>query len=139
MTKHPRGCWLSNLTCVLSSLGSIARYAKGVYPSPVVCEPSPRQLHIAEVISRHHRAAMQISHRVEFDRQRFVFRDSNEDGSCFRKDIDDARYAYRQDAVNLYYRKLLRKGSGDEVLQAGFIDPSILESTSESRFWRLND
>jgi hypothetical protein len=137
VSEYLQGFWLSNLASVLSSLGSIARYATNVYPSPSMSEPAPTHSRIAETISRHHRPAMQISPRAAFDADRFVFRDSNEDGSCFLKDVNDKRYAYRQDAINRYYRQLLRKGSGDEVLQVAFVDPRILLNTSESRFDRL--
>lgn len=138
VSEYPDGFWLSNLAGVISSLGSIGRYGTDVHPSPSSPGPSSIHRHIASTIDQHHRDKLLIDPKAVFDPEHFVFRGSNEPGSCFRKDNDDVRYADRHNAVNDFYRGLLRKDAGDEVLQVAFIDPShIMASSNESRFDKL--
>lgn len=141
--NYPEGFWLSSLSGIISSLGSISRYGTNVYPSPIspAAVPSPMHRLIAKTIDLCHRDKMLISSNAVFDSERFVFIGSNKPGSCFYKDRDDVRYADRYSIVNDFYRKLLRKDGGDGVLQIAFMDSNhVLGSAKyESRFEKLKN
>lgn len=138
--SYPEGFWLSNLAGITSSLGSISRYGTSVYPSPSLPTPSPMHRLIAKTIDLCHRDKMLVSSSAVFDSERFVFLGSNQPGSCFYKDRDDVRYADRQSTINEFYRKLLRKNGGDEVLQVAFVNSEqLVDSRYESRFEKLED
>ena len=116
------GLWLTSLAEVASSLGSIAQYAADVFPAPGCARPSATHLCIADAVAGRYRDAMLIAPEARFDRKRFVFKGSNPSGSCFRKDTEDTRYHHRDRKVNEYYRELLGRNEGNEVLQVGFLD-----------------
>ncbi|KIP05232.1 hypothetical protein PHLGIDRAFT_163270 [Phlebiopsis gigantea 11061_1 CR5-6] len=117
-----RGLWLTSLAEVASSLGNIAQYAADVFPAPGSGRPSATHLRIADAVAERYRDAMLIEPGARFDRDSFVFRGSNPLGSCFRKDTEDVRYHHRDRKVNEYYRGLLGRNEGNEVLQVGFLD-----------------
>jgi hypothetical protein len=139
-SSYPEGFWLSNLAGITSSLGSISRYGTNVYPSPSFPTPSSMHRLIAKTIDLCHWSKMLVSSSAVFDSERFVFLGSNKPGSCFYKDRDDVRYADRQSTINEFYRKLLRKDGGDEVLQIAFVNSEqLFDSRYESRFEKLED
>lgn len=144
-TTHPSGFWLTSLAEVPSSLGSLAKYASGVFPSPVhpaapLVIPSDTHLAIARAISNYHRDKMAISSDAVFDEERFVFRGSNPPGSPFRKDFLAEKYSHRDPMVDRFFKGLFRRNEGDEVLQVGFFDKKGLDAVIEreaTRFWSL--
>lgn len=130
--KHPKGCWLTNLAEVPSSLVSISHYATRVFPSPFLQQPSPMHLHIADWISKHHRQALLIAPNATFDPSHFVFLGSNPPGSCFRKSRSDKQFHHRRTALNEFYRDLLGPEEGNEVLQVAYISRDrIVEANNE--------
>ncbi|CAL1716961.1 unnamed protein product [Somion occarium] len=137
-SRHPEGFWLTSLAEVPSSLVSISHYATNVFPSPYITEPTSMHLHIAETISRQYRDVLLISPAAVFDADRFVFEGSNDLGSCFRKDRDDKQLHHRRTDVNEYYRDLLGKGEGDEVLQVGYVtrERIVQANNEEARLQR---
>jgi hypothetical protein len=114
-----RTTWISNVACVLSSLGNVALHFDAVYPSPFGPKrPSPAHLRIARAIARHHRRDVHIAAGAVLDEASFVFRGSVP-GTVFQKDDDDRRYFHRDGRLNDYYRRLMRFERGDEVVQIG--------------------
>lgn len=123
MLRHRplRPQWVSNVACVLSSLGSVALHFDAVYPSPF--EPShPRREHrlVAETIDRYYRKQIDIHESATFDDESFVFRGSVA-GTPFQKRAQDERYHHRDPLLNSFYAERMRFEEGDEVLQVGCV------------------
>ena len=121
LTRSPlKRLWISNVACVLSSLGNVARHFEEVYPSPYFRAPSVTHVLIAESISRHHRALIAIEPEATFDREAFVFRGSVQ-GTMFMKSPQDTRYFHRDLNLTQYYLDLMNLNHGDEACQVGWI------------------
>ncbi|MCB9557399.1 MAG: hypothetical protein H6707_14930 [Deltaproteobacteria bacterium] len=117
----PRRMWVSNVACVLSSLGNVALGFDGVYPSPFgPARPTATHQKIASAISDNYRQAIYIDQDAQFDTDTFVFRASVRD-TMFQKDRDDSRYLHRSSVLNDYYGDLMSFDNGDEVCQVGYI------------------
>lgn len=110
--------WVTNVACVLSSLGNFALHVSGAHPAPG--SPGPRREHhlIADAFDRRYRAKAHIQPWAVFDPATFVFRGSGR-GSAFQKRADDQRYHHRDPALNAYYTGIMHFDDGDEVLQVG--------------------
>jgi hypothetical protein len=112
--------WISNVACVLSSLGNVALNFEGVFPSPFGPEaPTSAHRAIAAEVDAKYRFKAAINPSAVFDPEVFVFRRSVE-GTSFQKDGDDHRYHHRRDELNEFYSSLMHFEQGDEVLQVGF-------------------
>ncbi|KAJ0167898.1 hypothetical protein CTA2_12311 [Colletotrichum tanaceti] len=139
--EYPGGFWMSTLAEVISSLVHVSKYSTRVFPSPEWSSQHPSGLpwdvhiSIAREISAKHRDKMLISPSAIFDEDSFVFRGSNdsEQGEAFLKDADDERYWHRDREASSFYRKLLRRNKGDEILQISFLDPTHLASHMRSQ------
>jgi hypothetical protein len=92
MATRPLGSvWVSNVACVLSSLGNVALHFDDVHPSPFRAgAPTPEHLRIAEAIARDHREPVAIDAAATFDADTFVMRGSVP-GTVFEKSEQDAR------------------------------------------------
>ncbi|RMF18590.1 MAG: N-acetyltransferase [Candidatus Dadabacteria bacterium] len=113
--------WISNVACVLSSLGNVALNFENVYPSPNgPARPGITHRRIARAIDLHYRRAAYIHEHATFDPEGFVFRRSVA-GTVFEKEATDRRYHHRYDWLNRYYHGLMRMEQGDEVLQVGYV------------------
>ncbi|MCK6574027.1 hypothetical protein L6V77_23350 [Myxococcota bacterium] len=113
--------WVTNVACVLSSLGNVALHFRDVFPAPGGPEvPSRTHRLIAEGIHLHHRADAFIDPAAVFDGASFVFRGSVA-GTMFQKRADDTRFHHRDAALNAYYAARLDFDAGDEVLQVGCV------------------
>ncbi len=124
--EHPEGLWLTNVAEVISSLGYFAIYTHNCFPHPSTSKPLDIQVRIAQEISLHHRARMAISPDAIFDPTTFVFKGSNPSGSCFRKDTEDKRFHHRRNRETEYFKALLGRNEGNEVLQVGFMSLELL-------------
>jgi hypothetical protein len=113
--------WVSNVACVLSSLGNVALHFDRVFPSPFVEVPSREHLVIARAFDRHHRPRAFVREDAVFDEESFVFRGSGR-GTPFQKEGGDARYHHRDEELNQFYSRLLHFEDGDEILQIGHCD-----------------
>jgi GNAT superfamily N-acetyltransferase len=114
-----RGTYVSNVACVLSSLGNVAMHFEDIYPSPFVkSKPSAEQLAIAKAISDNYRDEIAINDNAQFDGDAFVFRGSVKN-TPFQKSADDRRYFHRDPELTNYYRDIMNFDEGDEVLQVG--------------------
>lgn len=113
--------WISNVACVLSSLGNVAMYFENVYPSPFgLKQPSTKHIQIAKAINLYYRKEIYIHNHAQLDLENFVFRGSVE-GTVFQKAANDKRYDHRLDWLNNYYANLMHFEQGDEVLQIGYV------------------
>lgn len=127
LRQRGRRFWISNVACVLSSLGNVALTFDDIYPSPFgPAHPSADHLAIARGIDRHFRSKMHIDASAQLDERRFVFR-ASVPGSVFQKQADDARFRHRDLRLNHWYASLMDFSAGDEVLQVGWIGaPTLL-------------
>ena len=113
--------WVTNLACVLSSLGNVALHFERVYPSPLNgVEPGEEHLRIARAVDRLHRDKLFIRREAVFDEQAFVFRRSVRD-TVFQKQAHDSAFHHRDEVLNRFYRERMAFDDGDEVLQVGSI------------------
>jgi hypothetical protein len=112
--------WISNVACVLSSLGNVALNFGEVYPAPDQPVPSRQHRLIGETIQLHYRDKAYVRPDAVWDPERFVFRGSVKD-TVFQKRADDTRYHHRDPQLNRYYQDLLDFDAGDEALQVGHI------------------
>ncbi len=111
--------WVSNVACVLSSLGNVALHFDDVHPSPFRAKaPSPEHVRIAEAISTHFREPVAIDAAAEFDPATFVMRGSVP-GTVFEKREADQRYHHRNTHLNTWYSDRMDFTRGDEVVQVG--------------------
>jgi hypothetical protein len=114
-----RGAWVSNVACVLSSLGNVALHFEEVHPSPFgAARPRPEHRAIARAIAAHHREAVAIDAGAVLDEEAFVLRGSVP-GTCFQKRQEDGRYHHRDAGLTRWYADRMDFGAGDEVVQIG--------------------
>ncbi|CAN8096459.1 unnamed protein product [Discula destructiva] len=140
--EFPEGLWLSTRAAVITSLVHIAKHTTKVYPSPeweakYPEGPSGTHLLIAKEISKRHRSQMLVAPDAKLDEKTFVFMGSNntEEGQAFIKDVDDTQYWHIDKQSSEFYRRLMRRGMGDEVLQVSFLDPEhLLRVASAPRY-----
>jgi hypothetical protein len=127
MRTRPLGrIWVSNVACVLSSIGNVALSFDGVFPSPLgLSAPSHTHLQIADAISTRYREAIAIRPEADLDRLAFVFRRSVQ-GTVFQKRADDMRYHHRDPRLNEFYKQFMDFDRGDEVLQVGWYSLATL-------------
>jgi hypothetical protein len=119
-TPFWRQVWISNVACVLSSLGNVGLHFVDVYPSPFVTEPSRDHQRVARLIAENYRWELLVPEASAFDEENFVFAGSVK-GTSFEKEGSDRRFHHRHDWLNDYYRGLMDFERGDEVLQIGKI------------------
>jgi len=118
----PRGekLWITSVTCVISSLGSVAVGFRNVWPSPECphSPPSKTHAHIANSIagSPSLRAAMYIPPDRVYDADKSIFQGSVK-CTVFAKERNDVRYHHRRGDVQKFYDSRLDFERGDEVLQ----------------------
>lgn len=133
-TKSPfQNVWISNVACVLSSLGNVAMYFEDVFPSPYASvTPTYEHLMIAREIGKNYKEQLAINENAYFNEDKFVFEASVE-GTVFEKGEEDRRFHHRNTKVNEYYKTMINFERGDEVLQIGkvslFTFPKYLART----------
>jgi len=112
-----RGTWLTNVSCLLNTLGSVALYFDNVYPAPDgPREPSSVHRAIARAVDQQYRDPIYISANARLDWSTFTFRRCSKT-SVFRKRADDKRFHHRDSYLNDFYLRLLDFEEGDELLQ----------------------
>jgi hypothetical protein len=122
LLRHPlRRQWVTNLACVLSSLGNVALHFDQVYPSPFHPRP-PTATHrrIAAEVDRSYRDKMFVVPGARFDSDRFVFTQCAT-GTVFQKRAEDGRFHHRDGSLNAFYRQHMDIDAGDEALQVGSV------------------
>lgn len=142
-----RASWVSNVACVLSSLGNVANYFDAVYPSPFNAQSSAAHLGVARYINKHYRDELYVREEARFNEKTFVFEESVLD-NMFQKDANDKRYFHRKKFLNLYYQSLLNFDRGDEVLQIAKVSwmtfpryffKQLTRKFKYSKFWKGQD
>lgn len=121
--EYPRGIWFTSVSSSLCSLVSLLLATSNVFPSPEVVAPQDTHLRIATAISLHHRAELDIEEDVMFDYDRFLFYSSPD--SPWWKDPTNKEYHHRNRILNDFYVAAMEKVPGSEVLQVGFMDPTL--------------
>lgn len=110
--------WISNVACVLSSLGNVAINFEDVYPSPFMMRPTEDQVKVAKLINEKYRWELYINKGASFDEQKFVF-ERSVIGTMFEKSETDKKYYHRDMDLTQFYLNRLDFENGDEVLQIG--------------------
>ena len=113
-----RPSWISNVACVLSSLGNVALHFENVFPSPFQSSPSPEQVKVAKLINDKFRWELYVNKDAEFEEETFVFKGSVT-GTVFEKSESDLKYHHRNPELTSFYLSLINFETGDEVLQIG--------------------
>ncbi len=131
--------WVSNVACVLSSLGNVALHFDDVYPSPYNSSPSKDHVEIAKMIDGMYRHELFIRNEAKFNEKNFIFEESVL-GNQFQKSETDKRYHHRSKSLTDYYASLMDFGRGDEVLQIGKVSlltfPCYLLKNFKKRWMR---
>jgi hypothetical protein len=115
-----KATWISNVACVLSSLGNVALHFEDVYPSPFMTEPSEEHRQIAKMIDQKYRWELYINKDATFDEEHFVF-ERSVSGTMFEKSETDRKFYHRDQDLTHFYMDLIDFQNGDEVLQIGKI------------------
>lgn len=122
-THYPLGIWFTSVSSSLASLVSLFLATANVFPSPKVRTPSDTHRRIAQAVSLHYRTEIDVADDVVFDPERFIFYSSPD--SVWYKDPTDKNYHHRNKTINDYYVEQLSQVPGSEVLQVGFMDPTL--------------
>lgn len=112
--------WITNVACVLSSLGNVAKHFENVYPSPFLIGPSSKHILIAKDVAKNYRSDFFVEESVHFNDENFVF-EASVAGNSFEKSASDTKFYHREDKLNQYYKSILDFNRGDEVLQVGYV------------------
>lgn len=110
--------WISNVACVVSSLGNVALHFEDVYPSPFVAVPTDEHLNLARMINTHYRHELYIGKDATFKEEGFVF-ERSVCGTMFEKSANDKRFFHRDSDLTDFYLKRMDFSNGDEILQIG--------------------
>lgn len=110
--------WISNVACVISSLGNVALNFEDVYPSPFKREASEEQKKIAQYISDNYRWELYINKGATFSSNKFVFKGSVT-GTMFEKSESNKEFFHRDQELTQFYLDRINFKDGDEVLQIG--------------------
>ncbi len=124
-----RPVWMSNVTEVPAVFGAVADNFVDVYPSYKRAGPPP-ELHqrIARGIMERHRHEFGVGKDAGFDEARFVIEGSYTGGSdALKKTFADAP-KYRLEEVNDFCARQLDYGRGDDFLQVGQLDLSVISN-----------
>ena len=108
----------TNVACVLSSLGNIAKNFENVFPSPTVLQPDKEALKMARAVEKEYRSWIHLPYESDFSYDSFVFKESALD--MFHKSTTDTEYYHREEKYNDYYTSIMNIDEGDEVLQTGY-------------------
>jgi len=116
-TSPFKSIWVTNVACVISSLGNVALYFEKVHPSPFSkSEPGPDHIRIAQEVDRKFRSPIAINRDAHLDLDTFVFRGSV-GNTAFQKSRKDKQYYHRDAVLTEFYLNRLNFDKGDEVLQ----------------------
>ncbi|MFL5322054.1 MAG: hypothetical protein ACJ790_20500 [Myxococcaceae bacterium] len=112
-----RRFWITNVACVLSSLGTFARNTATPHPAPG-SQPGETTWKIARAFDRDHREKAYVQPGATFDPDSFVFRRSGK-GTAFQKSAEDKQFFHRDPQLNDFFKPMLNFEDGDEMLQVG--------------------
>lgn len=110
--------WISNVACVLSSLGNVAMHFEKVHPSPYFKAPSEDHFKVAKLIDQQYRWELFVNKDATFNANKFIF-ERSVCGTVFEKSEADLKYHHRNRALTNFYLNIIDFQNGDEVLQIG--------------------
>lgn len=113
-----RSSWISNVACVLSSLGNVALHFDEVYPSPFLDKPSSGHMRVASYIDQFCRDELYVPHSATYNAENFTFENSVS-GTMFEKSETDRTFHHRDQALTRFYSTRINFTNGDEILQIG--------------------
>lgn len=114
-----RPMWVTNVSQVPSTIGSVASYFSAVYPGPGPDRRTGAHYAIARQIMRDHRDAFGVGADAEFDESRFVIRKAYTGGSDnLKKSYEEAAH-HRRQSIEQLCRSQLDYARGDDFLQVG--------------------
>jgi hypothetical protein len=122
-----RPLYISNVTEVPAVFGAVCDQLRDPYPHYARRDPPPpayRQL--AEAIVEQHRHEFGVGPEARFDAERFVIAGSYTGGSDALKKAFDGAPRYRVDACNAFCRAELDYARGDDFLQIGQMDTTVI-------------
>jgi hypothetical protein len=119
--------WLSSVTEVPAIVGAVSDNFQEVYPSYAsegTCPTAHRE--IARQIMSRHRHEFGVGPEACFDERRFVIRGSYTGGSDALKKTFAHAPKYRIEACNEFCRRELDYDRGDDLLQIGQMDGTVI-------------
>jgi hypothetical protein len=122
-----RPLYLSNVTEVPAVFGAVCDQVIDAFPHYDRCTPpSDEYRAIAQAIFDQHRHEFGVGADARFDPQRFIIQGSYTGGSDALKKTFEQAPAHRNDACNQYCRAALDYGRGDDFLQIGRMDLTVI-------------
>jgi len=119
--------WISNVTEVPAVFGAVTDQLNNVFPSyRAGAAPTPMHRAIADAIMAGHRHEFGVGPEAGFDAERFVITGSYTGGSDALKKTFESAPPYRAAACNEYCRAALDYGRGDDFLQIGQMDATVM-------------
>lgn len=124
-----RPVWVSSVTEVPAVFGAVAEQFIDVYPDfRSARPPPPLHLELARALMREHRHEFGVGPEAGFDEAHFVIRGSYTGGSgALKKRFEDAP-AHRHEAANAFCRAHLDYARGDDFLQVGQLDGTVISN-----------
>jgi len=122
-----RPLWISNVTEVPAVFGAICDQLCDAHPHYARRDPPPPEYRaLAAAIADQHRHEFGVGPEAVFDEQRFVLTGSYAGGSDALKKTFDQAARYRIDACNDFCSAQLDYGRGDDFLQIGKMDITVI-------------
>ncbi|HSZ83639.1 MAG TPA: hypothetical protein VLA14_15245 [Polyangia bacterium] len=122
-----RPLWISNVTEVPAVFGAVCDQVQAPYPSfRGDAPPTPTQRALATAIMDRHRHEFGVGPEAGFDADRFVITGSYTGGSDALKKTFESAPPYRDPACNDFCRAQLDYGRGDDFLQIGQLDATVV-------------
>jgi hypothetical protein len=122
-----RPVWLSSVTEVPAIVGAVSDNFNEVYPT-YQNNRSPSAAHraIARGLMDRHRHEFGVGPEARFDEERFVIEGSYSGGSDALKKTFAGAPKYRAEACNSFCRRVLDYDRGDDLLQIGQMDSTVI-------------
>jgi hypothetical protein len=122
-----RPVWISNVTEVPAVFGAVSDHFLDVYPSYKAPRAAPtKHRALALAIMRDHAHEFGVGRDASFDAERFVIQGSYTGGSDALKKTFASAPKYRVEAANAFCAAELDYGRGDDFLQIGQLDGTII-------------
>jgi len=129
-----RPAWISSVTEVPAVFGAVAEQLRDPYPHHDRRAP-PSEMHrqVAQAVFDRHRHEFGTGQNARFDSDRFVITGSYDGGSDALKKTFDSAPKHRNPAVNDFCAAQLDYQRGDDFLQVGLLDGSVMSRWLEQR------
>lgn len=129
-----RPAWISNVTEVPAVFGAVADQLRDPYPHhDRRTRPSDMHRKVALAIMQHHRHEFGTGPGARFDPDRFVIEGSYDGGSDALKKTFAGAAKHRKPTVNDFCQNQLDYQRGDDFLQIGLLDGTVMSRWLEQR------